>query len=112
MRSKEQGFSLLEALVVIIAGGILLASTVSLYIRFMNIHQRQQRVIQVEREMSAIQLSLQQSFTTLAGRELGFYSGTNYAIASLPSISDNSGKPTVNLAIVTPIKVNGYDAIS
>lgn len=112
---EESGFTLLELIVIVAAGGILLAASISLYQKFNTIHQRQQRVIQVERELNFIQLKLSQSLTTLPGRELGYYSGLNFSIAELPnngSITTGTKQQPVRLGVVTPFKVGKDDAIT
>ena len=38
--NQERGFTIIEALVVLIVGGILIAATVNLYIKFSIIHRR------------------------------------------------------------------------
>src|SRR2546430_12056209 len=105
MRARsEKGFTVLEALVVLIVGGILIGTTVSLYQKFMNIHRRQERVILVERELSSIQLSLGQALTTMPGRELSYYSGTDFTIAVLPALDSSNGEQLIQLGVVTPFK--------
>jgi hypothetical protein len=114
-RENEQGYSLLEVIIILIVSGILLGGTVNLYFKFTLIHRRQQRVIQVERELSAIQFGLSQTLTTLPGRELGFYSGKTFSIPALPSngtIQTPAGTQPLPIGLVTPYKVGGEDAIS
>ncbi|MEW6736862.1 MAG: hypothetical protein AB1489_36580, partial [Acidobacteriota bacterium] len=49
------------------------------------------------------------------GRELGFYSGKDFLIADLPAngaLQSSEGIQPIRLGIVTPYKVNGYDALT
>jgi prepilin-type N-terminal cleavage/methylation domain-containing protein len=107
---REKGFTLLEALIVMVVGGILIGATFSIYRQFMNIYQRQKRVIQIERELNAVQLSLEKALTLMPGRDIGYYSGSKFSVADLPSLQSESGP--VKLGIVTPFKIDGSDAIT
>jgi prepilin-type N-terminal cleavage/methylation domain-containing protein len=111
---QQRGFTILELLIVVIVGGILIGSTVSVYQKFMKIHRRQQGVIALERELSSIQLSFSQALTTLPGRELGVYSGSEYTVPELPAngtLIEGSKTTDLKLGLVTPYKINNNDAV-
>ncbi len=116
MKKKTGGFTLVEFLIITIVGGILIATTAMVYSKVMVIYRRQQRVILLERELTAIQQSFAQALTTLPGRDLGYFSGVNFSVGTeLPSIgiinTDKGPKP-IKLGIVTPFKVAGNDAMT
>lgn len=111
----NEGFSLLELAVVIAVAGIILAGVLTVYPQFARISVRQQRLNQVEREINYIHLKLSQSIPTLTGQELGFYSGLNYSVASMPtngSVINNKNKTAIQLGLITPYKVQGSDAFT
>src|SRR6185369_4536062 len=108
-KQTEKGFTIIEALVVIVAGGILIAATVGTYKKILEIHRRQQQVLKVERELNSIQLNIKKGLTTRPGRELGYY-GDEFTIARLPAIE--SGKGPIELGLVTPLKIGGNDAVT
>ncbi|MEW6734612.1 MAG: prepilin-type N-terminal cleavage/methylation domain-containing protein, partial [Acidobacteriota bacterium] len=72
-RSNQAGVTLIELLVVVVVGAIVLSAAVGTYLQVLRIHQRQQRVILVEQELSSIQQNMEEVLTTQTGRELGFY---------------------------------------
>src|SRR5262249_30228126 len=112
---REEGFTLLETVVVVIVGGILIAASIGLYQKLIKIHRRQQGVILIERELNSIQQSLSEVLMTLPGREIGYFSGSDFSIPQLPDgdgIGADSAAQSIKLGIVTPVKINGFDAVS
>ncbi len=114
---RHSGFTLLEFLVVVVVGGILIATTVQLYQRFLKIHQRQETVILIEKELGVVQQSFAQVLTSLPGRGILSYTetSTEKKPVQLPSLAldnDTGGLRPVKLGLVTPLKINGYDAIA
>lgn len=110
---RHSGFTLLEFLVVVVVGGILIATTVQLYQRFLKIHQRQETVILVEKELGAVQQSFAQALTSLPGRGILSYAEASTAPVQLPSLALDTGSfKQFRLGSVTPLKINGYDAIA
>src|SRR5262249_26475378 len=106
---REEGFSLIEMLVVLVVGGILIASTVSVYRQYLKIYERQQRLISVEQELSEIQLKFEQVLTRIAGRQLSYFDGGEFSIPELPAIESSEGN--IRLGLVTPLRIKGNDGI-
>lgn len=113
---NQKGLTLLECAVLLIIGSIILVTAVGSYIQFLKVSTRQQRVMAVERSLTALQVSLQQSLITLPGRGLGTSSGITFGNPLLPaagSMPDSKGKTTpIRLSVVTPYKYNGQDAFT
>lgn len=114
---RHLGFTLIEFLVIVVVGSILLAATVSIYQRFLKIHQRQETFIQVERELGTVAQSFAQVLTSLPGRGISYYDETvtEHSPVHLPSLAlekyTGDLKP-FRLGLVTPLKINGYDALA
>lgn len=112
----QRGFSLLEFVVILIAGGILIGATISIYQKFLRLHRDQKQTAAIERELTFTQLKLGQLLTTLPGREIGFYSGADYGVpTALPAngkITNGNLTQNLQLGFVTPFKVDGNDAIT
>lgn len=113
---KSKGFSLLEAIVMFVLSAILITTVASAYVQYLKTNQRQQRTIQVERELFAVKDAVSQALTTLPGRGLATTNGLASATPILPaagSLQDTGGKITpIKLGIVTPYKINGQDAFT
>ncbi|MFY9224236.1 MAG: hypothetical protein WAQ98_16310 [Blastocatellia bacterium] len=113
---NNKGFSLLEGVVIVVISSIVLVSATSVYIQFLKINNRQGRVIQVERALLSTQSSLKQALTTLPGRGLATSNGQAFSVPALPAagfLPDATGKITpIRLGIITPYKVNGFDAFT
>lgn len=114
--NNQKGLTLLECVILLIISGIVLVTAIGSYIHFLKVSSRQQRVMAVERSLTAIQSSLQQAMITLPGQGLGTSSGITFGNPLLPaagSMPDSKGKTTpIRLGIVTPYKVNGQDAFT
>lgn len=111
VQQSQNGFSLLEVLVVLIVGGILIVGTATTLNSYRRIQERQNNLMFVERQLNGIQLSFSQYLTTIPGREIGFYSGKNFSVPQLPNNGTINNQP-ISLGLVTPYKVGGFDAIS
>lgn len=113
---NNKGFSLLEGVVILVVSSVVLASATGVYIQFLKTSKRQDRVIQVERSLLSTQSSLKQALTTLPGRGLATSNGQAFSIPALPVagvLPDATGKITpIRLGIITPYKVNGFDAFT
>ncbi len=112
--TNQKGFTLFEIAVVLILSTILLATTASLYSQVAKTNRRLQRINFLERSLLNTQLSLKQSLTTLPGRGLGSF-GDAFATATLPAagtLSTDKGVQPIRLGIITPYKINGFDAFT
>ncbi len=113
---QSKGLSLLEAIVMLAIGGLLFATVSSAYTQYLKTTQRQQRFIQVERELSAVKDAISQALTSLPGRGLATTNGLSSGTPILPaagSLQDSTGKlKPIKLGIVTPYKINGQDAFT
>lgn len=114
--NRQNGYSLVELVIVTIIGLIIVAATAKLYIAFVDVHNREQRVLVIQRNLQAINTNLQKSLSTLPGRGLATTNGTAFSLPTLPSIGttrDSFGKTVpIRLGIITPYKLNGYDAFT
>jgi prepilin-type N-terminal cleavage/methylation domain-containing protein len=112
---KQQGVSLVELLIVMVVAAIILGPAISFYVHYTNVHLRQQYIVEVERELGSIQSKIEESLTSMPGRDLAYFTGKQFSIASLPSngtVTINSKQEPINLGVVTPFKINGNDAIT
>ena len=114
---NQGGYTLIEMAVAFILSIILIYITASLYTQTMNIHRRQQRTMAIERALLDTHLALEQSLTSLPGRNLGIFSGEHFSIPLLPgagsAFNPDSGKnEPLRLGIVTPYIVNGQPAFT
>ncbi|MCS6884666.1 MAG: prepilin-type N-terminal cleavage/methylation domain-containing protein [Acidobacteriota bacterium] len=106
----QKGVSLLEVLLVVFIGGILLAATGELYQKFLQVHKRQEVLIQAERELAAVEQSFAQLVGILPGRGIAAYDETagRDAFPKLPLFEIPSLKP-FRLGVITPLKIAGND---
>ncbi|MBK7995967.1 MAG: prepilin-type N-terminal cleavage/methylation domain-containing protein [Blastocatellia bacterium] len=113
---RHQGFSLVEAIVVFVIGAILLTTLGSLYVKWLKLDLRQSRLIDVEKSLASTQTTLEQSLVTLPARGLATSNGQSFNTPILPafgSIPNDKGQLTpITLGVVTPYKVNGFDAVT
>ncbi len=113
---ENKGFSLFEMVVVTIIGLTMLLAIVGMYNHYLDSHNRQERVLLVERTLSETGNALRQSVSVLPGQGLGTSNGEIFCIPTLPNAgttTDITGKSVpIKLGIFTPYKVNGYDAFT
>ncbi len=114
--TNTKGYSLLELIIVSVVGLSILATSARMYVRFTEVQRREERLLLVQRSLLATQANLKKSLTTLPGRGLATTNGQAFSLPLLPSIGsakDSSGKVVpVRLGVVTPYKLNGYDAFT
>ena len=114
--SATRGYSLIELIVAIVLGIIVITGSVSIYAQVVKLHRRQQRVANIERELTNTSFALQQSLTTMTGRSITTYVDSLQTPA-LPGFgvvtNPKTGRPEpVRLGIVTPAKINGFDGFT
>ncbi len=113
---RHQGFSLVEAIVVFVVSTILLTTLVSVYIKYLKLDLRQERLITVEKSLANTQFSLEKALITLPARGLATSNGQTFNTPILPaigSIPNDQGQITpITLGVVTPYKINGFDAFT
>ena len=114
--SSNKGFTLLEIAIVLIVGTLILFVAGSIYGQLLKMHHRQERVMMVERALMDTSTELERALTTLPGRGLAVAT-ESFSLPTLPSagsaINPTSGKvEPIKLGVVTPYKVNGYDAVT
>lgn len=113
---NNKGFSLLELAIVLTVGTLILFVAGSVYGQLLKMHQRQERVVIVERALMDTSAELERTLTSLPGRGLTVAT-ESFELPTLPSagtaINPVSGKvEPIRLGVVTPYKVNGYDAFT
>lgn len=114
--SATRGYSLIELAIAIALGIIVITGSVSIYAQVVKLHRRQQRVANIERELTNTSFALQQSLTTMTGRSITTYVDSLQTPA-LPGFgvvtNPKTGRPEpVRLGIVTPAKINGFDGFT
>ena len=113
---RHQGFSLVEGIVVFVISTILLTTLGSLYVKWLKLDLRQSRLIDVEKSLANTQSSLEKSLITLPARGLATSNGQSFNAPILPafgSIPNDKGQLTsITLGVVTPYKINGFDAFT
>lgn len=113
---ENKGFSLFEMLVVTIISATILLAIVGMYTHYLDSHNRQERVLLVERTLTETGNALRQSISVLPGQGLGTSNGEIFCIPTLPNAgttTDITGKSVpIKLGIFTPYQVNGYDAFT
>ena len=114
--SHHKGFSLVEGIVVFVIGTLLLTTLVSLYIKWLKLDLRQERVVTLEKSITNTQFSLEKALTTLPARGLATSNGQSFNTPILPAIgsmpNDKGQLTPITLGVVTPYKVNGFDAFT
>ncbi len=113
---RHQGFSLVEAIVVFVVSTILLTTLGSLYVKWLKLDLRQSRLIDVEKSLTNTQASLEQALITLPARGLATSNGQSFNTPILPAIgaipNDKGQLTPITLGVITPYKVNGFDAFT
>lgn len=114
--SNNKGFTLLEIAIVLTVGTLILFVAGSVYGQLLKMHQRQERVMMVERALMDTSTELERALTSLPGRGLTVAT-ESFSLPTLPTagsaINPASGKvEPIRLGVVTPYKVNGYDAFT
>ncbi|KAF0249748.1 MAG: hypothetical protein FD167_851 [bacterium] len=112
--NNQIGFTLIELSVALSLCIIIAYVTGSIYMQSVQVHRRQQRVMQIERSLLNTHHSLRQSLTTFPGRNLGVLN-KQFSVPTLPLAGTTTNPATdkpqpIELALVTPYKVNGNDA--
>lgn len=113
--SRQAGFSLIEATVGIVLIVLGLGVGISLYYKSSLIHQRNERNVQVRRELDYALLKIGQMLTLAPGHNLGVYTGLKFSVADLPANGStivNNKNNAIRLGIVTPYRINGHDAVA
>lgn len=113
--NRQAGFSLIEVTIGILLIVIGLGIGISLYYKSSLIHQRNERNVQVRRELDYALLKIRQMLTLAPGHNLGVYTGLNFAVADLPANGStivNNKNTAIRLGIVTPYRINGHDALA
>lgn len=114
--TQSKGFTLLESIILVVLGSIIFVAVSQVYIQYLKESNRQQRFVQVERELFAVKDSLGEALISLPGRGLATTNGLASGTPILPaagSIQDPTGKRNaIKLGIITPYKINGKDAFT
>lgn len=114
--SNNKGFTLLEIAIVLTVGTLILFVAGSVYGQLLKMHQRQERIMMVERALMDTSTELERALTSLPGRGLTVAT-ESFSLPTLPTagsaINPASGKvEPIRLGVVTPYKLNGYDAFT
>lgn len=106
-KNNQAGFTLLQVVIGISIAVIVITGMVQVVWQSNRILTRQRILFQAEKELTNIDRSMREPLTTLPGRNLTYYNGETFNVAS--ELPTNGGIP---LGIVTPYRIGPYDAIT
>ena len=113
---NQTGFSLMEVILVVIISGIILSASVSIYMQVIKTHDRQERVMLVERSLQECNQGMEKQIL-FAGQGIAVALPEAFALPTLPGVGSMLNPKTnkmepIPLGVINPYKVGNYDAFT